>query len=136
MFTCCFFIHTLYINSKLVPMVEGDPKAYFSIATTPRYLCMCVWYINEVFYKVIISNEKWEMTHDRRNQTAKSRKNKYALRKGNLQILGNIGSWHHQTSGNERKIKKEYLRRIRKLLESKLYSRNLIKEINTWADPL
>ena len=31
------------------------------------------------------------------------------------------------------KITKEYLKRIRKLLESKLYSRNLIKGINTWA---
>ena len=31
------------------------------------------------------------------------------------------------------KIKKEYLRRTRKLLEIKLYSRNLIKGINTWA---
>ena len=34
------------------------------------------------------------------------------------------------------KIKKEYLRRTRKLLETKLSSRNLIKEINTWAVPL
>ena len=31
------------------------------------------------------------------------------------------------------KIKKEYLRRARKLLETKLCSRNLIKEINTWV---
>ena len=31
------------------------------------------------------------------------------------------------------KIIKEYLRTTRKLLESKLYSRNLIKGINTWA---
>ena len=30
-------------------------------------------------------------------------------------------------------IKKEYLRKTRKLLETKLYSRNLIKGINTWA---
>ena len=34
------------------------------------------------------------------------------------------------------KIQKEYLRRIRKLLETKLSSRNLIKGINTWAVPL
>ena len=33
------------------------------------------------------------------------------------------------------KIKKEYLRRTRKLLEIKLYSKNLIKGINTWAGP-
>ena len=31
------------------------------------------------------------------------------------------------------KIKKEYLRRTKKILEPKLYSRNLIKGINTWA---
>ena len=34
------------------------------------------------------------------------------------------------------KIQKEYLRRIRKLLETKLNCRNLIKGINTWAVPL
>ena len=34
------------------------------------------------------------------------------------------------------KIQKEYLRRIRKLLETKLSCRNLIKGINTWAVPL
>ena len=34
------------------------------------------------------------------------------------------------------KIKKEYLRRTRKLLETKLCSRNLTKGINTWAVPV
>ena len=33
------------------------------------------------------------------------------------------------------KIKKEHLRRSRKLLETKLSSRNLIKGINTWVVP-
>ena len=33
-------------------------------------------------------------------------------------------------------IRKEYLRRTQKLLETKLFSRNLIKGINTWAVPL
>ena len=33
-------------------------------------------------------------------------------------------------------IRKEYLRRTRKLLETKLSSRNLIKEINIWTVPL
>ena len=33
-------------------------------------------------------------------------------------------------------IQKEYLRRTRKLLETKLSWRNLIKGINTWAVPL
>ena len=34
------------------------------------------------------------------------------------------------------KIRKEYIRIFRKLHESKLSSRNLIKGINTWAVPL
>ena len=34
------------------------------------------------------------------------------------------------------KIQKEYLRRTRKLLETKNSSRNLIKGINTWAVPI
>ena len=34
------------------------------------------------------------------------------------------------------KIKKEYLRRTKKLLETKLSFKNLIKGINTWALPL
>ena len=51
-------------------------------------------------------------------------------------LFGNIGSGHHQTSVDERKNKKEYLRRTRTLLETKLYRRNLIEEINTWAIPL
>ena len=34
------------------------------------------------------------------------------------------------------KIRKIYLRRTRKLLETKLFRRNLIKKINTWAVPL
>ena len=34
------------------------------------------------------------------------------------------------------KIQKEYLRRTTKLLETKLFSRNIIKWINTWAVPL
>ena len=39
-----------------------------------------------------------------RNRTANSRKNQNAQGKGNLQVLGNIASEYHQTSGNERKI--------------------------------
>ena len=37
---------------------------------------------------------------------------------------------------NKDKIQKEYCRRTRKLLETKLTSRNLIKWTNTWAVPL
>ena len=56
-------------------------------------------------------------------------------RKGNLQILENIGSRHHQTCRDERENKKEYLWRTRKLFESKLHYRNLIKGINNLAVP-
>ena len=49
-------------------------------------------------------NEKLETTPDRWNRTSKSKKkNQNTRRKGNVQIPGNIGSWHHQTSGDERK---------------------------------
>ena len=72
-----------------------------------------------------------------KTKTTKSRKNQNALRKGNFQVLGNIGSGHYQTNGDERKKKnkKEHLRRTRKLLETKLYDRNFIKGINSWAVP-
>ena len=36
----------------------------------------------------------------------------------------------------KKKIKKEYFRRTRKILKTKLYNRNLIKIIITWAVPL
>ena len=49
------------------------------------------------------NNEKRETTHDERNGTTKSRRNKNARKKGNLKILRNIGSRHHQTRGYERK---------------------------------
>ena len=41
-------------------------------------------------------NEKWQTTHNGRSRTTKSSSNQNARRKGNLQILGDIGSWHHQ----------------------------------------
>ena len=48
--------------------------------------------------------------HDRRNGTNKLKENQNARRKGNLQILGNIGSEHHQSSGDEKKKKKKIKR--------------------------
>ena len=81
-----------------------------------------------------VNKEKWERTDNRRNKTAKSRKNQRGQKKTNLQIIWNIESGHKQTSGDEKKIK-VYRWRTRKLLEIKFCSRNLIKEINTWACP-
>ena len=79
-------------------------------------------------------NKKQQTTRDGKSQTTQSSLNQKAGRKGNQQILMEIGSWNHEISRNEwKKIKKEYLRRIRKLLETKLYSRNLVKRISTWA---
>ena len=60
-----------------------------------------------------------------------SKWNQNAQRKRNQQILRNTWSGHHQTYWNEKKNKKEYHRRTRKLLESKVNSRNFIKRINT-----
>ena len=67
------------------------------------------------------NNEKGKMANDVRNRTTKSRKNQNTRRKGNLQILGNI------RSGDERKNKKEYPRRTRKLLETRLLETKLYR---------
>ena len=75
--------------------------------------------------------EKWEKTNNSRNRTARSIKNQNTGRKGNLQLLRNIGSEHHQISRDERKIQQESLKRTRKLFKTKFCSRNLIKGIST-----
>ena len=49
--------------------------------------------------------------------------------------LGNLEADTIKQVKMKGKIQKEYLRRTRKLLETKLSSRNLIKGINTWAVP-
>ena len=82
-----------------------------------------------------VNNEKPKTIFHWRNRTTKLRKDQNSRRKGNLQILGNFGSGHHQTNGDERKNEKEQLRRTRKLLDTKLHNWNLIKGINTWAVP-
>ena len=50
------------------------------------------------------NNNKRETSHDGRNRTIRSRKNQNVRRKGNIHVLGNIGSGHNQISGD--KIKK------------------------------
>ena len=82
------------------------------------------------------NNENQKITNEGRNRTTKSRKIQNASRKENLKELRKIGSGHHQTSRDERKNSMEYLRRAGKLLETKLYCTNLIKDINAWALPL
>ena len=51
-------------------------------------------------------NEKWEKINNGKNRTTNSKKNLNAWRKEKLQVLGDIESEHHRTSGNEIKIKK------------------------------
>ena len=75
------------------------------------------------------------MTHDR-SQTTKSSCNQNAQRKRTNKYLGILEADTIKLVEMKEKIKKEYLRRTRKLLETKLYSRNLVKGINTWAVPL
>ena len=56
-------------------------------------------------------------------------KNQNTRRKGNLPILGNIESWHHQTSGDERKnLKKSILRELESYLRQKYIAETLWKE--------
>ena len=47
--------------------------------------------------------EEREKTNSGRNRTSKLRKNQNACRREKLQVLGNIGSEHYQTSRNEGK---------------------------------
>ena len=83
--------------------------------------------MNEKVYKItLISLYRFKLTRFGQEINNNDDNNNNAWRKGNLQMLGNIVSGHHQTSGDERKkIKKEYFRRTRKLLETKICSRNL-----------
>ena len=73
-------------------------------------------------------NEKWEKRGKKgTNSITKSGTYENRWRKGKLLVHGNIRSEHHQASGDEEKIRKDNIKRIRKLLES----RRLIKWINT-----
>ena len=50
------------------------------------------------------NNEKQKTANDGRNKTTESRKNQnFRKKKTNLRVFGNIGSGHHQTSGEEGK---------------------------------
>ena len=66
-----------------------------------------------------VSGKWWRTTHNGRSRTTKSSSHQNARRKGNLQILGNIGSWYHQTSGNERKNQKRVSQKSQKITRDK-----------------
>ena len=71
-----------------------------------------------------VHNEKWKKTNNGRNRTAKSRKNQNTWRKGKLQLLGNIGSEHHQTSEDERKNKKRIAQTSEKISRNQTLQQN------------
>ena len=60
------------------------------------------------------SNEKQQTTSDWWNGTTMSRHDKNARKKGNVQILGHLGGWHHQTSQEERTYQKQIDQRTKK----------------------
>ena len=80
-------------------------------------------------------HEKWKymtdrmelQNHDKIRTLGENETNKY---------LGILEADTSKQVEMKDKIRKEYLRRTRKLLETKFSSRNLIKGINTWAVPL
>ena len=79
------------------------------------------------------SHEKWQTTYDWRNGTTKSSKIRMLGENETYKYSGILKADTIKQVEMKDKIQKEYLRRTRKLLETKLTSRNLIKEINTWA---
>ena len=66
--------------------------------------------------------------------------NQYKIRthreKETNKYLGNLEADTMKQEEMKEKMKNEYLRRTRKLLETKLYFKTLIKGINTWAVPI
>ena len=72
-----------------------------------------------------MANDTW-----RKEQNYKIKKRSGHSEKGKLKVLEYIASGYHHTSRDEGKINEGYLSITRNQLETKLYSRNLIKEIS------
>ena len=82
------------------------------------------------------SNEKQPTICERRNGTTKSRKIRTLTEKQTYKYLGILEADTIKQEEIKEKIKKEYLRRTRKLLKNKLNSSNHLKVKNTWTFPL
>ena len=94
------------------------------------------WYWDRMWHRKIhhVSNEKRKTTYDRKNRNTKSKKKKKMKtleEKETYKYLGILEADILEQMEMKVKIKKEHLRRKRNLLKTKLYSRNLIKAINT-----
>ena len=82
-------------------------------------------------------NENQKKKNNGRNRTAKSRKIRKLVEKETYKYLGMLeADGIKQVEMKEKLFKKEYLRRMIKLLETKHCCRNFIKGKNTWAVPL
>ena len=91
-------------------------------------------YRNWIWYRKMChaNYEKRKTTHDEKNRITKSRKKSRDLKKRNI-----THTWEADTIKQllKEKMRKEYLWLTRMLLETELYSRNLINGINTKALP-
>ena len=58
---------------------------------------------------------------------------KWLIEKAGYKYLGIIQADHIRYTEMKEKMKAEYLRRVLKVLETKLNNGNIIKGINTWA---
>ena len=82
-----------------------------------------------------ICDEKWQTTHNGRSRTTKSRKIRTLGEKETYKYLGRLEADNIKRGEMKDKIKKDYLRRTRELLEIKFYSGNLFKGVNINALP-
>ena len=79
------------------------------------------------------SNENRQTTPDRWNGMTNQEKIRMLGEKETYKYLGILEADTIKQVEMKENIKKEYLRRTRKILETKLWSRNLLNGINTWA---
>ena len=105
-------IHTVRIYSRDIGMESGMEKyAMLVMKSGKRHITDGMELPNKDKIKTLAENETYK-------------------------YLGNLGADIIRQVEMKDKIRKEYLRRTRKLLKTKLSSRNLIKGINSWAVPL
>ena len=88
----------------------------------------------EKYAMLVMKSDKWQLTDGM--ELPNTDKIKMLAENETYKYLGILEADTIKQAEMKEKIQKEYLRRTRKLLETKLNSRNLIKGINTWAVPL
>ena len=81
----------------------------------------------------ILATEIKRFSYRNRGNRINDQREDYSDLKKSLQRNHPNNYWPSQPMKMEEKNQKEYLKRTRKLIETKLYSRNLVKRINTFA---